>query len=154
MASRILGMGDVVGLVEKAQKTFDEKTAKKMEEKMRKAQFDLNDFLESLRQIKKMGPLEGIIKMIPGLSKLGNLAIDEKEILHVEALISSMTVEERADPDIIDGSRKKRIARGSGLSVQELNSLLKRFFMMKKMMKNMGKMGKQLKMPAFGNFFL
>ncbi|MCK5706907.1 MAG: signal recognition particle protein [Candidatus Aureabacteria bacterium] len=149
MASRILGMGDIVGLVEKAQSTFDEKTAIKMEEKFRKNEFDLNDFLQSLRQIKKMGPLEGLLKMIPGAANMGKLSIDEKEILHVEALMSSMTMEERMKPDVIDSSRKKRISHGAGRSVQELNSLLKRFLMMKKMMKNMGKFGKKFKMPAF-----
>jgi signal recognition particle subunit SRP54 len=147
MASRILGMGDIVGLVEKAQEAIDEKTAKKMEEKIRKAEFDFNDFLETIRQIKRMGPLEGILKMIPGFSGLGNISLDEKELLHVEALISSMTMRERNKPDIIDGSRRKRIAVGAGRTVQDLNILLKRFFMMKKMMKNMGKMGKFAKMP-------
>ena len=147
MASRILGMGDIVTLVEKAQKAIDEKTAKEMEKKLKKAEFDFSDFLTSINQIRKMGPLNNLLKMIPGMSSVGNIDIDEKEILHIEALIKSMTKEERAKPEIIDGSRKKRIAKGAGRSVEELNRLLKRFFMMKKMMKKMGKMSKR--MPSF-----
>ena len=147
MASRILGMGDIVTLVEKAQKTIDEKTAMEMEKKLKKAEFDFDDFLTSFNQLKKMGPLNNLLKMIPGMSSMGNINIDEKELLHIEALIKSMTKEERKHPEIIDGSRKKRIAKGAGRSVEELNRLLKRFLMMKKMMKKMGKMSK--KMPSF-----
>ncbi|MBN1521356.1 MAG: signal recognition particle protein [Candidatus Aureabacteria bacterium] len=149
MASRILGMGDIVSLVEKAQKTIDEKTAKDIEEKIKRARFDLNDFLVSFSQIRKMGPIGNLMKMMPGMNALGNIDIDEKELSHIEALIKSMTVRERTHPEIIDGSRKKRIAQGAGRSVQELNSLLKRFSLMRKMMKNMPKMGKHLKIPAF-----
>ncbi|MDE3056680.1 MAG: signal recognition particle protein [Bacteroidota bacterium] len=140
MASRILGMGDIVTLVEKAQETFDKEKAQKLEQKIRKAQFTLEDFYDQLQEIKKMGSLSQMISMIPGASRLGNLNdVDEKELKYVEAIIQSMTIEERQHPAIVNGSRRKRIATGSGTSVQEVNKLLKQFFEMQKMMKNIGK---------------
>jgi len=147
MASRILGMGDVLTLIEKAQAALDAEKAQKMQEKLKSKDFDLEDFLDSMQQIKKMGPLEQILGMIPGMGKVKDLAgmVDEKELKHVEAIIYSMTTEERRKPEIIDGSRKKRIARGSGTSIQDVNRLLKQFEQMKKMMKQFGGMEKQLK---------
>ncbi|HHS51208.1 MAG TPA: signal recognition particle protein [candidate division Zixibacteria bacterium] len=147
MAGRILGMGDVVSFVEKAQESFDEEQAKKLEKRLRRDEFNLDDFREQLAQIKKMGPLEDLLSMIPGVKKnmLKGLQIDDKATVRIEAIISSMTPAERANPSIIDGSRRKRIARGSGNSVQEVNRLLKQFFEMKKMFKRM----KKGKMPSF-----
>jgi len=140
MASRILGMGDIVSLVEKAQQTFDQKQAAKLQEKIVKDRFTLQDFYEQLQQIKKMGPLSQVMSMIPGANKLGNLNdVDEKELKHVEAIILSMTKEERNNPHIINGSRRKRIAKGSGTSVQEVNKLLNQFNEMQKMMRNFTK---------------
>ncbi|MFC4184627.1 signal recognition particle protein [Saccharococcus thermophilus] len=140
MASRILGMGDVLTLIEKAQAAVDEEKAKELEQKMRTATFTLDDFLEQLGQVRKLGPLDEILKMLPGANKikgLNNIQIDEKQISRVEAIIRSMTKEEKTYPEIINGSRKKRIAKGSGTSVQEVNRLLKQFDEMKKMMKMM-----------------
>jgi signal recognition particle subunit SRP54 len=145
MASRILGMGDVLTLIEKAQAAVDEEKAKELEQKMRTATFTLEDFLEQLGQVRKLGPLDEILKMLPGANKikgLNNLQIDEKQISRVEAIIRSMTKEEKMHPEIINGSRKKRIAKGSGTSVQEVNRLLKQFDEMKKMMKMMTNMPK------------
>ena len=140
MASRILGMGDIVTLVEKAQQTFDQEKAQQLEQKIRKSQFTLEDFYSQLQEIKKMGPLSQVLSMIPGANKLGNINdVDEKEMKYVEAIILSMTIEERQHPAIINGSRRKRIATGSGRSVQEVNKLLKQFFEMQKMMKNFTK---------------
>ncbi len=140
MASRILGMGDIVTLVEKAQETFDKEKAQKLEQKIRKAQFTLEDFYDQLQEIKKMGSLSQMISMIPGARRLGNISdVDEKDLKYVEAIIQSMTMEERQRPNIINGSRRKRIATGSGTSVQEVNKLLKQFFEMQKMMKNFSK---------------
>ncbi len=140
MASRILGMGDIVTLVEKAQETFDKEKAQKLEQKIRKAQFTLEDFYDQLQEVKKMGSLNQMIAMIPGASRLGNVSdVDEKDLKYVEAIIQSMTIEERQRPNIINGSRRKRIATGSGTSVQEVNKLLKQFFDMQKMMKNFTK---------------
>jgi signal recognition particle subunit SRP54 len=140
MASRILGMGDIVTLVEKAQQTFDKDKAQQLEQKIRKSQFTLEDFYSQLQEIKKMGPLSQVMSMIPGANKLGNINdVDEKEMKYVEAIILSMTIEERRHPAIINGSRRKRIATGSGRSVQEVNKLLKQFFEMQKMMKNFTK---------------
>jgi signal recognition particle subunit SRP54 len=140
MASRILGMGDIVTLVEKAQQTFDQEKAQQLEQKIRKSQFTLEDFYSQLQEIKKMGPLSQVLSMIPGANKLGNVNdVDEKEMKYVEAIILSMTIEERQHPAIINGSRRKRIASGSGRSVQEVNKLLKQFFEMQKMMKNFTK---------------
>ncbi|EZP78012.1 signal recognition particle protein [Parageobacillus genomosp. 1] len=145
MASRILGMGDVLTLIEKAQAAVDEEKAKELEQKMRTATFTLDDFLEQLGQVRKLGPLDEILKMLPGANKikgLNNIQIDEKQISRVEAIIRSMTKEEKMHPEIINGSRKKRIAKGSGTSVQEVNRLLKQFDEMKKMMKMMTNMPK------------
>jgi signal recognition particle subunit SRP54 len=145
MASRILGMGDVLTLIEKAQAAVDEEKAKELEQKMRTMSFTLDDFLEQLGQVRKMGPLDEILKMLPGANKmkgLNNIQIDEKQISHVEAIIRSMTKEEKTNPEIINASRKKRIAKGSGTSVQEVNRLLKQFEEMKKMMKMMTTMTK------------
>lgn len=140
MASRILGMGDIVSLVEKAQQTFDQTQAEKLQQKIVKAQFTLQDFYEQLQQIKKMGPLSQVMSMIPGASKLGNPNdIDEKELKYVEAIILSMTNEERNNPGIINGSRRKRIAKGSGTTIQEVNKLLNQFTEMQKMMRNFSK---------------
>ncbi|MGE5455002.1 MAG: signal recognition particle protein [Methylocystaceae bacterium] len=145
MASRILGMGDVLSLVEKAQSVFDEKKAREMEKKILKAEFSFDDFLEQLQQMKKMGPLSQIMDMIPGLNakqlKGMPTEVDEKEIAHIEAIIKSMTAEERRNPTLINGSRKKRIARGSGTRVQDINRLLKQFEETRKMMKQIADMG-------------
>jgi len=140
MASRILGMGDIVGLVEKAQETLDTEKAGKLEEKLRKNRFTLEDFYDQVQQLKRMGPLESILGMIPGVGKaLKGIQIDEKSMGRVEAIIQSMTPEERQHPSIIDGSRKSRIAAGSGNTVQHVNMLLKQFFAMRKMIKNVNK---------------
>jgi len=140
MASRILGMGDIVSLVEKAQETIDIEEAEKMQEKLFKAQFDFEDFLQQMDQLKRMGPLESILKMIPGMGKaLKGITVDEKDTERMVAIIKSMTVEERHHPSLIDGSRKRRIAGGSGNSVQAVNQLLKQFFAMQKMFHNMNK---------------
>lgn len=137
MAGRILGMGDIVSLVEKATEAIDEKEAEKAAKKMQSGKFDLEDFLNQMKQIKKLGPLENLIKLIPGASKMGlnNINIDPKRMAHIEAIILSMTPAERRNPDIIKASRKTRIAKGCGLSVQEVNKLLTQFDQMKKMMK-------------------
>lgn len=148
MASRILGMGDIITFVEKAQQEFDQKKAEKLEQKIMKSQFTLEDFLEQLQEIKKMGPISQIISMIPGLSKLpAQTDIDDKSLIRVEAIIQSMTRKERNNPNIINGSRRKRIAAGSGTTVQEVNKVLKQFFEMQKMMKmfKKGKMPKNFK---------
>ena len=137
MANRILGMGDIVSLVEKAEELILEKEAKELSKKMEKGKFDLDDFLKQMKTMKKLGSIEGILKLIPGASKLGlnNIKIDPKDILHVEAIILSMTKEERRNPDIIKASRKQRIAKGSGRTVQEVNRLLTNFEQTQKMMK-------------------
>ena len=137
MAGRILGMGDIISLVEKATEEIDEKEAERTAKKMQQGKFDLEDFLSTMKQIKKMGPIENLIKMIPGTKKMGltNVQIDPKQMAHIEAIILSMTPKERRNPDIIKASRKTRIASGSGTSVQEVNKLLQQFDQMKKMMK-------------------
>ncbi len=142
MASRILGMGDVVSLVEKAEEAVDLEEAKKLEKKLRKEAFTLDDFYAQLQQIKKMGPLESIMEMIPGMGgkMMRGFKIDERAMVRVEAIINSMSKEERQKPNIVDGSRRRRIAQGSGTSVQGVNQLLKQFFMMQKMIKNVTKM--------------
>ena len=155
MASRILGMGDVLTLIEKAQANVDEEKAKELEQKMRTASFTFDDFLEQLGQVRNMGPLDELLKMMPGANKikgLNNLQVDEKQISHVEAIIKSMTKEEKSRPEIINASRRKRIAKGSGTSVQEVNRLLKQFDDMKKMMKQMS--GMQQKGKKKGGFKL
>jgi signal recognition particle subunit SRP54 len=141
LASRILGMGDIVSLVEKAQDTIDMEAAEKMQKKILKAQFDFEDFLEQIQQIRKMGPLENLMGMIPGVGKaMKGISIDEKDVNRMMAIVQSMTTEERRNPRLIDGSRKKRIAVGSGNSVQAVNQLLKQFATMQKMFNNMNKM--------------
>lgn len=137
MASRILGMGDILSMVEKIEAEIDEKEAEKAAKKMMKGDFNLEDFLGQMKQIKKLGPLENIIKMLPGASKMGlnNVNIDPKKLSHIEAIILSMTPYERRNPDILKASRKERIAKGSGTTVTEVNQLLKQFEEMKKMMK-------------------
>jgi signal recognition particle subunit SRP54 len=142
MAQRILGMGDITSLVEKAQAQFDEVEAKKLEAKLRKNKFDFADFKMQLEQIKKMGNMKDLLGMIPGLgSKIKDLDINDDSFKGIEAMINSMTPAERADPDLIDGSRKKRIALGSGKDIQEVNNFMKQFEQMREMMKNMNKMG-------------
>jgi len=138
MASRILGMGDVVSLVEKAQETVDLEEAEKLEKKLRKQQFTLEDFYDQLQQIKKMGPLEQILGMIPGIGKqLKNVPVGDDAFVQVEAIINSMTRDERRRPQIINGSRRRRIAMGSGTRVQDVNQLLRQFDEMRKMFKKM-----------------
>jgi signal recognition particle subunit SRP54 len=140
LASRILGMGDIVTLVERAQATIDTEKAEKLQEKLLKAKFDLEDFLEQMNQLKKMGPLESVLGMVPGMGKmLKGIKLDEREIERTVAIIKSMTFQERRNPQIIDGSRKKRIAAGSGTSVQTVNQLLKQFFAMQHLFAQMGK---------------
>lgn len=141
MASRILGMGDVISLVERAQQAYDEDEAKKLNKKMRENKFDLNDFLSQLQQIKKMGNVKDLMGMIPGVGgAIKDLDIDNDSFKPIEAVIQSMTAKERENPDMIDGSRRKRIANGSGTSIQQVNNLLKQFDQMRKMMKKMNKM--------------
>jgi len=140
IASRILGMGDIVTLVEKAQEHIDEEKATKLEQKIRKSQFTFDDFLEQLREVRKMGPLSQLTAMIPGMNRLpDNAPVDEKGLVRVEAIIQSMTREERQRPSIINGSRRRRIAQGSGTTVQEVNRLLKQFDEMQRMMKRLSK---------------
>ena len=161
MASRILGMGDVLSLVEKAQATFDMEEAKKMEKKLRKDEFTLDDFLAQMQQVKKLGSLDNILGLIPGMGGLKkqlagqDIDLDGKEIRQIEAIIKSMTPKERANINIINGSRRKRIAMGSGTRVQDVNKLLKQFGEMKKMMKKMKKMQKGKKgLPNLGGLGL
>jgi signal recognition particle subunit SRP54 len=144
MAQRILGMGDVMTLVEKAEREFDEKKAEELERKIRKQEFTFDDFLDQLHQIRRMGPVSGLLKMIPGLgSQLGGLKIDDRELDRVQAIITSMTPEERANPSILNGSRRRRIAQGSGTNVSAVNQLVKQFGQMQKMMRSLS----QGKMP-------
>ncbi len=158
MASRILGMGDILTLVEKAQDNFDQKQAREMERKIRQQEFTLDDFLQQMQQVRSMGPLEDLLGMIPGMSKQMKSMkgeIDEKELAHVEAIIKSMTIAERRNPNILNGSRKKRVARGSGTKVQDVNRLLKQFEDARKMMKQFTDMtGKKGKRPGFPNLKL
>jgi len=147
MASRILGMGDVLSLIEKAEQAYDEKKAAELEQKMREATFTLDDYLDQFAQIKKMGSLESLLGMIPGMKPgaMKDAQIDERAIARTEAIIKSMTPAERRNPDILNGSRKKRVAAGSGTTVEQVNRLLKQFDQTKKMMKQLasGKMGKR-----------
>ena len=160
MASRILGMGDVMSLIEKAQENVDEEKAKELEQKFRTQSFTLDDFLDQLQQVKKMGPLDELLKMMPGANKikgLENAKVDEGQMGRVEAVIQSMTIAERTTPEIINANRRKRIAKGSGTSIQEVNRLLKQFEDMKKMVKQMTNMQqkgkKKMKMPGFDSLF-
>lgn len=145
MASRILGMGDVLTLIEKAQENFSEDSARKLQKKIKEQSFDLNDFLEQLEQMKSLGPIDQLMEMMPGVAgkQMKNLKVDENELTKIEAIIKSMTGEERINPDIISSARKKRIATGSGNSVQQVNKLLKQFAQTKKMMKQFSGMGKK-----------
>ena len=144
LAGRILGMGDIVGLVEKAAEAIDQEEAARMEKKMRTASFDLNDFLSTFKMIKKLGPLENLLGMLPGMGNLKGFSVDEKQMKRVEAIVLSMTLDERTKPDILNARRRQRIARGSGVTVTEVNSLLNQFGQMQKMMKNMGNMKKMM----------
>ena len=151
LASRILGMGDMLSLIEKAQENFDEKKAKELEEKMRNQQFDFEDFLDQLEQMKNIGSMEQILQMIPGVGKqFKNIKVNEKDLVYTEAVIKSMTKEERKKPEIINASRRKRIAKGSGTSVQRVNQIIKQFEQTKKMMKQFSGMSKSMKKG--GNF--
>jgi signal recognition particle subunit SRP54 len=145
LAGRILGMGDVVGLVEKAAEVVETEDAARLERKLRTASFDFNDFLGQFKMMRRMGPLENILGMLPGMSNVQNLSIDEKQLKRTEAIVLSMTNEERTRPDILNARRRQRIARGSGCTVTEVNDLLRRFDQMRKMMKSAGKMKKMLK---------
>lgn len=151
LASRILGMGDVVSLVEKAQDAFSEESALALEEKIRNNSFTLEDFRDQLRQVQKMGPIDQLLEMVPGMKgqmkKLKGLKTSEKDFAHIEAIINSMTNKERQNHKIINGSRRKRIAQGSGTNIQEVNKLLKQFTQMRKMMKKFQKPGKRMGMP-------
>jgi signal recognition particle subunit SRP54 len=137
LAGRILGMGDIVSLVEKAAEAIDENEAKRMEEKLRKATFDLNDFLAQFKMLKRLGPLENLLAMIPGMSQVKDLSVDESQMKRVEAIVLSMTPDERSKPEIMNARRRQRVARGSGSSVPEVNDLLQRFEQMRRMMKQM-----------------
>ena len=149
MAQRILGMGDVLSLIEKAEETFDIEETEKLQKRLRKQKFDLNDYLAQLKQIKKMGSISSLLKMIPGLNKLKDVEVDEKEFVRIEAMINSMTEEERSNPKILNGSRRLRIANGSGTTVQQINKFMNSFEMTQKMMKQMtsnkGAMRKMMK---------
>ena len=148
MASRILGMGDVLTLIEKAQATIDEKKAREMEAKLRRAEFTFEDFLDQMEQMQKMGPIGQLIKMIPGLGKLPKeLTVSDKDLAKIRAIIQSMTIEERRNPQIINGSRRERIARGSGTEPFQVNQLLKQFNQTRKMLKQFGNMQGKMKMP-------
>lgn len=142
MASRILGMGDVISLVEKAQQSFDEEESRRINKKIKQNKFDFDDFLKQMEQIKKMGNMKDLLGMIPGVGKaIKDIDIDDNDLIPIEAIIKSMTPKERSNPEILNGSRKQRIANGSGTSVQDVNQLLKQFEQMRKMMKSMNKMG-------------
>jgi signal recognition particle subunit SRP54 len=148
MAQRILGMGDVMSLIEKAEREFDEDDARALERKLRRNEFGLDDFLDQLKMIRRMGPLTSVLGMIPGLAghQLKNMKVDERELDRIQAIILSMTVEERRRPELINGSRRLRIARGSGTSVQHVNRLVKQFGEMRKVMRQVGRG----KMPDIG----
>jgi len=151
MAQRILGMGDITTLVEKAQEQFDEAQAKKLESKIRKNKFDFADFKQQLEQIKKMGNMKDLLGMIPGVGKqIKDLDINDDSFKSIEAMINSMTPAERSDPDLIDSNRKKRIAKGSGKDIAEVNAFMKQFEQMRSMMKNMNKMPLSRMMPGIG----
>lgn len=138
MASRILGMGDVLSIIEKAEETFDLEQAEKLEKQMKaKKELDLDDYLAQLKQIKKMGSFSSLLKMIPGMNQLKDVKVDDKEFERIEAIISSMTKEERRNPKLLNGNRRVRIAKGSGTSVQDINKFMKSFEMTQKMMKKM-----------------
>jgi len=145
LAGRILGMGDIVGLVEKAAEAVDEEEAERLERKLRTAKFDFNDFLAQFKMMRKLGPLENILGMLPGMSNVPGLSVDDRQLRRIEAIVLSMTPQERTRPDILNARRRQRIARGSGRTVTEVNDLLQRFNQMRKLMKNAGKMKRKLK---------
>ena len=149
MAQRILGMGDILSVIEKAEETFDMEQAEKLEKQMRKKEFDLDDYLAQLRQVKKMGSFSSLLKLIPGMNQLKDIKVDDKEFEKIEAMICSMTKQEKRNIKILNGSRRQRIAKGSGTSVQEVNKFIKSFEMTQKMMKqlknNKGGMKKLMK---------
>ena len=155
MASRILGMGDVLSIIEKAEESFDEEEALKLEKKLKKQGFDLDDYLAQLKQMKKLGSFSSILKMLPGMDALKNVKIDDKEFDRIEAIISSMTKEERRNPKILNGSRRIRIAKGSGTTVQDINKFMNSYEMTQKMMKKMtgnkGMMKKMMRKFENGN---
>ena len=144
LAGRILGMGDVVSLVERAAEAIDEDEAARLEKKLKTAKFDFEDFLAQFKMLRRMGPLENVLGMLPGMSNMKGFSVDEKQLKRVEAIVLSMTPGERKNPDILNARRRQRIARGSGSSVTEVNSLIQRFSQMRKLMKNAGKMKKML----------
>jgi signal recognition particle subunit SRP54 len=148
LAGRILGMGDVIGLVEKAAETIEIEDTARLEEKLRRASFDFNDFLAQFQMLRKMGPLENILGMLPGMSNVPGLSIDEKQLKRTEAIVLSMTSEERTRPEILNARRRQRIARGSGSTVTEVNDLVRRFDQMRKLMKSTGKMKKMMAQMA------
>ena len=162
MASRILGMGDVLSIIEKAEETLDLEEAAKLEKKLKKQNFDLDDYLSQLRQMKKMGSFSSILKMLPGMNKLKDIEVDDKEFVKIEAIICSMTKEERRNPKVLNGSRRLRIAKGSGTTVEQINKFMKSFELTQKMMKEMtsnkGMMRKMMKgmnmndLKDFSNF--
>ena len=158
MASRILGMGDVLSIIEKAEETFDEEETLRLEKKLKKQGFDLDDYLAQLKQVKKLGSFSSILKMLPGMDALKNVKVDDKEFDKIEAIISSMTKEERRDPKILNGSRRLRIAKGSGTTVQDINKFMNSYEMTQKMMKKMtnnkGAMKKMMKKFGNGNMDL
>ena len=151
MASRILGMGDVLSLIEKAETALDEKKAAEMEEKLRKNKFDLNDLLEQMQQVKKMGSMKDLLSMLPGVgSKIKDIDVDDRQLDKIQAIISSMTLKERSNPDIINPSRKRRIAAGCGMQVEDVNRLLAQYRNMQKMMKQLNSKGMRRKLGRFG----
>lgn len=149
IVSRILGMGDIVSLVEKVQQNLDQQKIEDMEKRLRKAQFTFDDFLDQIHQIKKMGSLSSILEMIPGTQSIKDLKVDDEQVKHVEAIINSMTKKERSNPEIINFSRKERIAKGSGRPLSEVNKLMKNYEEMKKMLKSFNKIGKTGKISKF-----
>jgi signal recognition particle subunit SRP54 len=154
IVSRVLGMGDIMSLIERAEQSFDQKAAAEVERKLRKEEFTLEDFRDQLKQIRKMGPLEQLVDMLPKVGPLQKLPkdaqVDEKKLKQVEAIINSMTNEERRNHNVIDGKRRKRIAKGSGTSVQEVNQLLKQYLQMRQMMKQYGALAARGKMKGLG----
>ena len=153
LAGRILGMGDVLSLVERAAEAIDEEEAAAMERKMRTASFDFNDMLSQFKMMRRLGPLENILGMLPGMSNMKGFSVDEKRLKRIEAMVLSMTNEERTRPDVLNARRRQRIARGSGTSVTEVNDLIHQFAQMKKMMKNLGKFKKMMTTPPRGTQF-
>jgi signal recognition particle subunit SRP54 len=153
LASRILGMGDIVTLVEKAQEQVDDQKAVQLEQKLRKAQFTLEDFLDQLQEVKKMGPLQQVLGMLPGMNRLPeNVTVDERALVRIEAMIRSMTADERRKPQILNGSRRRRIALGSGCTVQDVNRLIKQYEQMQRMMKTLGRGGRMGRMAKGMHF--